>query len=123
DVTAAQLRAVARLSRDYGDGTARASNEQNLIVRFVAEASLPALYAELEPLGLGSPGARTIYDVTSCPGADTCNLAVTKSRELASAVSERLVGANGAVAAAENLDIKISGCPNSCGQHHVAALG
>src|SRR4029453_18918339 len=61
--------------------------------------------------------------VTSCPGADTCNLAVTKSRELASSISDRLREANGAIAGAESLDVKISGCPNSCGQHHVAALG
>jgi sulfite reductase beta subunit-like hemoprotein len=123
DVTSAQLRGVARLARAYGDGTARTSNEQNLILRWVREADLPSLHGELVELGLGRPGARTIHDVTSCPGADTCNLAVTKSRELASAVSERLVAANGAVDGAESLDVKISGCPNSCGQHHVAALG
>jgi sulfite reductase beta subunit-like hemoprotein len=127
DVTSAQLRGAARLARRFSDGSVRTSNEQNLVFRFVPEGSLTALHAELVALGLGRAGARTIHDVTSCPGADTCNLAVTKSRELTSAVSAALGAATGATAeavrAAEKLDVKISGCPNSCGQHHVAALG
>ncbi|HEY2745839.1 MAG TPA: nitrite/sulfite reductase, partial [Polyangia bacterium] len=127
DITSAQLRGVARLSRQFSDGSVRLTNEQNLVFRFVPEASLTALHAELLTLGLGRFGARTIHDVTSCPGADTCNLAVTRSRELTTAVEAALGAATGetaaAVKAAESLDIKISGCPNSCGQHHVAALG
>jgi len=127
DITSAQLRGVARLARQFSDGTVRLSNEQNLVFRFVGEASLTAIHAELVALGLGRFGARTIHDVTSCPGADTCNLAVTRSRELTTAVETALSAATGAAAeavkAAESLDIKISGCPNSCGQHHVAALG
>ncbi len=127
DITSAQLRGAARLARQFSDGTVRLSNEQNLVFRFVGEASLTALHAELVALGLGRAGARTIHDVTSCPGADTCNLAVTRSRELTTAVEDALGAATGAAAeavkAAESLDIKISGCPNSCGQHHVAALG
>lgn len=127
DITSAQLRGAARLARQFSDGTVRLSNEQNLVYRFVPEASLTALHAELVELGLGRAGARTIHDVTSCPGADTCNLAVTRSRGLTTAVEAALGAATGetaeAVKAAEGLDIKISGCPNSCGQHHVAALG
>ncbi|MGZ3425330.1 MAG: nitrite/sulfite reductase [Polyangia bacterium] len=127
DITSAQLRGAGRLARQFSDGTVRLSNEQNLVFRFVPEASLTALHAELVALGLGRAGARTIHDVTSCPGADTCNLAVTRSRELTTAVEDALAAATGAAAeavkSAESLDIKISGCPNSCGQHHVAALG
>jgi sulfite reductase (NADPH) hemoprotein beta-component len=127
DITSAQLRGVAKLARQFSDGTVRLTNEQNLVFRFIAEASLTALHAELVALGLGRFGARTIHDVTSCPGVDTCNLAVTRSRELTSAVQNALSAATGAAAdavkASESLDIKISGCPNSCGQHHVAALG
>jgi len=123
DITSAQLRGLAKLAREFSDGTVRATNEQNMIIRFVPEASLSALHAALLALDLGLPGARTIKDVTACPGADTCNLAVTKSRELATAISAKLETANGALVGAEKLDVKISGCPNSCGQHHVAALG
>jgi sulfite reductase beta subunit-like hemoprotein len=123
DITSAQLRGVAALAREFSDGTVRLTNDQNLFFRFVPEGSLTALHARLLALGLGRPGARTVEDVTSCPGADTCNLAVTKSRELAIAVSEKLAAAPAARAGAESLDIKISGCPNSCGQHHVAGFG
>src|SRR5205085_751191 len=81
-------------------------------------ADLPAIHAELDDAGIGKGGARTIVDVTACPGADTCNLAVTQSRELAAALTDKLEGEGGSAlaAAAESLDIKISGCPNSCGQ-------
>lgn len=123
DVTAAQMRGLALLSRQFSDGTVRLTNEQNVVLRFVPEASVSALHAELLKLGLARPGAKTIQDVTSCPGADTCNLAVTKSRELASSVSEKLASLGGALGGVEKLDVKISGCPNSCGQHHIAALG
>jgi sulfite reductase (NADPH) hemoprotein beta-component len=123
DITSAQLRGLARLCREFGDGEARTTNDQNIVIRWVPAESLAALHAELGKLGLGRSGARTIHDVTSCPGADTCNLAVTKSRELTTAVEARLREAQAVVAGAESLDIKISGCPNSCGQHHVAALG
>jgi sulfite reductase (ferredoxin) len=127
DITATQMRGAARLARQFSDGTLRLTNEQNLVFRFVPEASLTSLHAELVALELGRAGARTIRDVTSCPGADTCNLAVTRSRELTTAVSDALDATTGvtaeAVRAAETLDIKISGCPNSCGQHHIAAFG
>ena len=126
DLTAQQFRDLARIAREFSDGSARTTNDQNMILRFVAEGDLPALHAALEDAGLGLANARTIADVTSCPGADTCNLAVTQSRELALALSEKLDHPNGsaaAVEAAKGLDVKISGCPNSCGQHHVAALG
>jgi sulfite reductase beta subunit-like hemoprotein len=126
DVTAAQLRELGRLVRRHGDGTLRTTNQQNLLVRNVPESSLVALYRDLVAVGLAKGGANTIADVTSCPGADSCNLAVTTSRELASSIANALENANGrsaAVEAARAVDIKISGCPNSCGQHHVAGLG
>ena len=126
DATAAEWRALAAIARQHGDGSVRLSNDQNAILRFVPEASVRALYEDLVAAGLAKDGARTIADVTSCPGADTCNLAVTQSRELATALTSALEAPGGhaeAVRAASTLDIKISGCPNSCGQHHVAAIG
>jgi sulfite reductase (NADPH) hemoprotein beta-component len=126
DMTSAQLRGVARLARTYADGQVRLTIDQNLMLRFVADTRLALLYQELTALGLGEADARTIADVTSCPGAESCNLAVTSSRELASALTERLSAPNGsaeAVEACKQLTIKISGCPNSCGQHHIANIG
>jgi len=130
DVTAAQFRGVAKLARQLGDGMARTTIDQNLLLRFVPDDALEALHQGLKDLELAEPDAGTIVDVTSCPGAESCNLAVTASRELASALSAKLsaavseaAGSADAVAAAKDLHLKISGCPNSCGQHHVAGIG
>ncbi len=126
DITAAQFRGVARLTRRFADGMARTTIDQNLLLRFVADEAVEPLYLGLRELDLAEADAGTIVDVTSCPGAESCNLAVTASRELASALSAKLSAPNGsaeAVAAAKDLHIKISGCPNSCGQHHVAGIG
>jgi sulfite reductase beta subunit-like hemoprotein len=126
DITAAQMRGVAELARACGDGMMRTTIDQNLLLRFVSERYLPELYRGLVTLGLAEADAHTIVDVTSCPGADSCNLAVTASRELASDITAKLSHPNGAasaVALSKDLDIKISGCPNSCGQHHIAGLG
>lgn len=126
DMTAAQFRGVAKLARQFGDGMARTTIDQNILLRFVPDDAVEALYDELRKLDLAEADAGTIVDVTSCPGAESCNLAVTASRELASALSAKLAAPNGsagAVEAAKDLHIKISGCPNSCGQHHVAGIG
>jgi sulfite reductase beta subunit-like hemoprotein len=126
DVTSAQFRALAQIVRRHGDGMLRTTNDQNLLIRNVPGSSLAALHRDLATAGLAAAGAGTIADVTSCPGADTCNLAVTTSRELALALSRALEGdeqRRAAVRLAEGANIKISGCPNSCGQHHIATLG
>jgi sulfite reductase (ferredoxin) len=102
----------------------RTTVEQNIILRWVAEADLPALYSELKAIGLGEPGAGTIVDITSCPGTDTCKLGIASSRGLAGELRTRLAARNATLPqAVKDLKIKISGCFNSCGQHHVADIG
>jgi sulfite reductase beta subunit-like hemoprotein len=123
DVTAVQLRALADAVTRFADGTLRTTVDQNLLVRFITEGALPAFYRALEEMGLADAGAGTISDVTACPGADSCNLAITHSRDLASALTDRLTREDALAALASNLHIKISGCPNSCGQHHIAGIG
>jgi sulfite reductase beta subunit-like hemoprotein len=123
DIDAVQLRGVAALARRFGDGMCRLTIDQNLLLRFVQEDQVAELYLGLLALGLGAADAGTIVDVTSCPGAESCNLAVTGSRELATAIGDRLGAAASVAEGARDLTIKISGCPNSCGQHHVAGLG
>lgn len=124
DITAAQLRALAAIARRYVRDTIRATQEQNLLLRWVSNADLPALYAELQAVGLAEPCAGTIADVVACPGSDTCKLGIASSRGLARELRGRLLRADGACAeAARDLRIKISGCFNSCGQHHVADIG
>jgi sulfite reductase beta subunit-like hemoprotein len=123
DVTAAQLRALAALCRAHGDGMARLTREQDLVLRWVPEGELAALHAGLAAAGLGRAGAGTAARVTSCPGAESCKLAVTQSRGLGRLLEDHLRAHPDLVAAAPGLDLKVSGCPNGCGQHHVAAIG
>jgi len=124
DITSAQLRQLAELVPRFGDGTVRLTVDQNILIPWVDKRSLPALYVALREIGLSLGDVHTALDVTSCPGAESCNLAVTSSRNVSRAIAERLAGAD--VAGASGLagtTIKVSGCPNSCGQHHVADIG
>jgi len=124
DITADQLRTVADLARKYVKDTIRSTVEQNMVLRWVSEGDLLALYREIEGAGLGAPGAGTIVDITACPGTDTCKLGIASSRglagELRMRLAERSVEMDEAIS---GLHIKISGCFNSCGQHHIADLG
>lgn len=124
DLTSDQLRGLAAIARKYVNETVRSTVEQNIVLRWVSEADLPAVYAELSSLGLNAAGAGTIVDITACPGTDTCKLGISSSRGLAGELRERLAE-NGAAAdeAIRYLRIKVSGCFNSCGQHHIADLG
>ena len=97
--------------------------EQNLLFRFVRDQDIAALHQELVDLELADAGPATVLDVTSCPGAMSCKLAVTQSRGIASLVQDFLQVRPDLVAKAEKLSIKASGCPNSCGQHHASGIG
>ncbi len=123
DITSGQLRALAVLSKAYGDGTVRVTVDQNVVLRWVRSGQVPGLYRRLAAAGLTRSGAGTITDVTSCPGAESCRLAVTQSRGLARLIENNLEEHPSLVRAASDVRIKISGCPNGCGQHHVAAIG
>jgi sulfite reductase (ferredoxin) len=123
DLTGAQMRILGDLAEAYGDGTIHTSVDQGVHFRWVRHADVPDLYARLSAAGLGKPGAGTLSDVTSCPGAEACKLAVTQSRGLGRLLSDTLAARTDLVDAAPGLNIKISGCPNGCGQHHIAGLG
>jgi sulfite reductase beta subunit-like hemoprotein len=123
DVTSGQMRALAALARAYADGTVRVTVDQNLVMRWVKSGQVPGLYRRLAAAGLARSGAGTITDVTCCPGAESCRLAVTQSRGLARLIEESLETQPALVRAASDVHIKISGCPNGCGQHHVASIG
>lgn len=99
----------------------RITNRQNLVFRGLTEAQLPDLYRRLADLGMAEPGAELARDVVACPGADTCNLAVTQSRGLADDIDRALEDAG--LAETGGVRVNISGCTNSCGQHHVADIG
>ncbi|HEU0141859.1 MAG TPA: hypothetical protein VFQ79_19200, partial [Bryobacteraceae bacterium] len=124
DITATQLRKVADLARTYVKDTVRTTIEQNIVLRWVSGADVPAVYAELDSVGLAAPGAGTIVDIASCPGTDTCKLGIASSRGLSGELRTRIIARGMELdEAIRGLHIKISGCFNSCGQHHVADLG
>jgi sulfite reductase (ferredoxin) len=120
DITADQFRALARVQRELG-AELRVTNRQNIVFRGLSEAQLTPLYQQLGAIGMAEPGAELARDVVSCPGADTCNLAVTQSRGLADNIGEALEKAG--LADVGGVRVNISGCTNSCGQHHVADIG
>ena len=120
DVTSGQFRAVASVIREF-DVDVRVTNRQNLVLRDLSEEQLPALYERLVAADMARPGAELSRDVVACPGADTCNLAVTQSRGLASAIGAALDEAG--LAEVGGLRVNISGCTNSCGQHHTSDIG
>ena len=123
DITSTQFRAVADLAEQYGEGEVRLTNEQNFVLRFIPTSKLPALHRELARIGLAKSGANRVNDVTSCPGASSCKLAVTASRGLAGILTDVLDRRPDLVAATKGLDIKVSGCPHGCGQHYIAGIG
>jgi sulfite reductase (ferredoxin) len=124
DLTSRQMRQLADLARKYTGDTLRLTIEQNLVFRWVSDEDLPKLYEDLRSIGLGQAFAGSIVDVTACPGTDTCKLGISSSRglagELRTVLAEKAVHLDEAVL---GLRIKVSGCFNSCGQHHVADLG
>ncbi len=120
DITSEQFRALASLQRELG-ASVRITNRQNLAFRDLTEEQLPVLFERLSAIGMAEPGAELARDVVSCPGADTCNLAVTQSRGLAVDIGEALEEAG--LAEVGGLRINISGCTNSCGQHHISDIG
>jgi sulfite reductase (ferredoxin) len=124
DITADQLRALADIVRQFTNGTVRTTVEQNFVIRWVSKADVPALFAALDAAGLGAPGASNILDIVACPGTDTCKLGISSSRGLAAELRDRLAKKSFQLdQAVRDLHIKISGCFNSCGQHHVADIG
>ena len=123
DFTAGQAQVIADLAEAYSDGTVRLTIDQNILFRWVPVKSVSAFYERLRAADLGAGDAGTVADVTSCPGAESCRLAVTQSRGLGRILTEHLSAHPELVDAVPSGDVKISGCPNGCGQHHISGIG
>jgi sulfite reductase (ferredoxin) len=125
DVSSEQMHALADMARDYANGHIRTTATQNFVFRWVHEDDLPAVFNKLVDIGLAEANALTISDVITCPGADTCSIGVTSSKGLGTEIRNRIINGNGLYQdpLVRDIKIKISGCPNSCGQHHVADIG
>jgi sulfite reductase beta subunit-like hemoprotein len=121
NLVGSQMRALASIARDAGDGLLRVAIDQNLVLAYIPLRQLPRVYAALEAIDLAEAGAEEIDDITTCPGAYSCNLALTKSMNLGAALAEEVHDHPDLLV--RKLKIKISGCPNSCGQHWIADFG
>lgn len=121
-ISGPQLRALAdvveRFSAPHGEHNLRFTAQQNVLLRAVGVADLPALHAALHAADLAQPGGRYAANVTSCPGTSTCNLGITHSRNAADQIAAVLADRTDT-----DLSVKISGCHNSCGQHHIGTIG
>jgi sulfite reductase (NADPH) hemoprotein beta-component len=122
DITADQMDAVADLADEFGLGEIRATHEQNLVLAHVKKADLHALWQRLDALGLATPNISLAGDIICCPGLDFCNLANARSIPVAQRVSNRFADLDLQAEIGE-LKIKMSGCINACGHHHVANIG
>jgi len=123
DLIPDQLRGLAQIMRDYTGGYARTNVHQNLVLRWVRNESVYEVWRRLLALELGDAGADEITDVVSCPGTDSCKLGITSSMGLNQAVQERLMAMELDDERTRAIHVKMSGCPNGCGQHHIANIG
>jgi sulfite reductase beta subunit-like hemoprotein len=121
NMTGDQMRGLADIAERAGDGLLRATMDQNLMIGFIPLQNLKRVYAALKQIDLASTGAHEIVDVVTCPGAFSCNLALTKTMNLGEALSE--AAEQYRHTAARKLSIHASGCPNSCGQHWTGDIG
>jgi sulfite reductase (ferredoxin) len=123
DLSPEQLRGLADIMRELTGRYARTTVQQNLVLRWVRDESLYDVWQRLGRLGLGDAGPREVTDVVSCPGTDSCKLGITSSMGLNAAVAERLADMQLTDELVRRIHIKMSGCPNGCGQHHIANIG
>src|SRR5262245_27482725 len=122
DITAEQMLLIADLADRYSNGNVRTTINQNMIIRWVPESRIADLYADLASQGLADPGAELVEDIIACPGTDTCGLGITSSKGLARALAE-VFPAGRVPEDLTDVSVKISGCHNSCAQHHIATIG
>jgi len=124
DLSNDQLRSLAGLTRTYSTaGEMRLTIQQNMVFISVQTSQLAALYEALTAIDLVADSAQQLADVMSCPGAESCNLALTQSRNLGTLLTDHMTQDASRYDDAGGARVKISGCPNSCGHHHIASVG
>lgn len=122
DLTSEQMLSVADLAERYANGNIRTTINQNMVIRWVPETQIASLYEDLAGIGLADPGAELVEDIIACPGTDTCGLGITSSKGLARALAE-VFPAGRVPEDLSDVSVKISGCHNSCAQHHISTIG
>jgi len=120
DATSDQMRAIADLAEHFAHDELRISHEQNIVLPHVAQADLPAIYRTLKSIGLATANIGLISDIIACPGMDYCALATARSIPIAQDIALRYASREAEIG---RMQIKISGCINACGHHHVGHVG
>lgn len=120
DATSEQMRAIADLAEKFGHDELRISHEQNIVLPHVAQADLPGIYRTLKSIGLATANIGLISDIIACPGMDYCALATARSIPIAQDIALRYAAREAEIG---HMQIKISGCINACGHHHVGHVG
>ena len=123
DMTSAQARAISKMASDCAGGYVILTASQNLVIPWVKPEAFGLIYGELKRIGLHKAGTEELRDITCCPGSETCNLGITASRGLATKLADDIENGLTSSPELDHITIKTSGCPNSCGQHHIAAIG
>ena len=123
DLKPGQFAGLAEIARRHAGGRARITQQQGLVFRWVPEGSVYKVWQELKGLGLAEPGYDEITDVVTCPGTDSCKLGITASMGLGASLRETLLGMKIEDPETRKIRVKASGCPNGCGQHHIANIG
>ena len=124
NLTPEQFRSLGEVMRRFAGGNARTQQNQNLVLRWVREEGLPALHSELKKISLGDPDAGLLADVVGCPGTDSCKMGITSSQGVGAAIREQSLNwGYDDDPLVQAIHVKASGCPNGCGQHHLAAIG
>jgi sulfite reductase (ferredoxin) len=123
DLSPEQFRGLAGIMRELTGGSARTTVQQNLVMRWVRDDAVYGVWTRLRELGLGESGAFQVNDVVSCPGTDSCKLGITSSMGLNAAIQERIESMGITDPLTRRIHIKMSGCPNGCGQHHIGNIG
>ncbi|MFQ5443798.1 MAG: nitrite/sulfite reductase, partial [Nitrospinales bacterium] len=123
DINNTQAKALSRIASTYAGGIIMTTVNQNLMIPWVKEDAFGVVYAELKKAGLEKAGTEELKDITCCPGSETCNLGITASRGLVEQLSQDVENRYTDSGELDHISIKASGCPNSCGQHHIASIG
>ena len=123
DFTIPQAKALADIAANFAGGKLVATVNQNLMIPWVKENAFGNLFTELKKINLHKAGTEEIRDITCCPGSETCNLGITASRGLVDTLHKEMENGFETSKDLDHISIKASGCPNSCGQHHIASIG
>ncbi|MBT5549315.1 MAG: sulfite reductase [Nitrospina sp.] len=123
DFDVSQAKALSNIAEKYAGGILLCTVNQNMMIPWVKEDAFGAVFAELKSIGLHKAGTEEIRDITCCPGSETCNLGITASRGLVQELNTEMENGFETSKDLDHVSIKASGCPNSCGQHHIASIG